>query len=294
MDFKNFLNIPPEFSDFKKSGVVIVPFAFEESTTFGKGAKLGPKAIISASAQVELFDEELEKETYKEIGISTDSDLKPGKDLNKFYLPLSERVEEIISLEKFPIILGGEHTISIGGVYGVAKKYKSFSILHFDAHADLRDSYDGNKFSHASAMRRALEVEGVKNLVSVGIRNISNNPDEGSEFDFYSNNKERIKIFWAKDKESVSIDKIMGGLEKDVYLTFDVDAFDPSIMPSTGTPEPGGLLWQETLNILKRLFKEKNVIAADIVEFSPIKNIPAPDFTIAKLIYKIIGYKSSK
>lgn len=293
-EFNNFLNIPPENSNFDKSKAVIVSFPFEKSTTFGKGTNLGPKAIILASSQVELFDEELEKETYKEVGINTTAEIKPSKVADKFYLPLAEKVKEIVSLNKFPVILGGEHTISVGGILGVNEKYKSFSVLHFDAHADLRDSYEDNKFSHASAMRRVLEQEGVKNLVSVGIRNISNEKSEGSEFDFYKANPERIKIFWAKDKDSLNIEEILNNLEENVYLTFDVDAFDPSIMPSTGTPEPGGLTWQEVFKILKPVFQKKNVIAVDVVELSPIKNMSAPDFMIAKLIYRMIGYKFSK
>ncbi|MCX6722490.1 MAG: agmatinase [Candidatus Staskawiczbacteria bacterium] len=291
MDFKNFLNIPPKYSNLEESKTVIIPFPFENSTSFGKGTKFGPKAIISASSQVELFDEELEKETYKEVGIHTTSEVKPGDSPEKFYLPLTKKVKEIVFSNKFPIILGGEHTISLGGVLGLGEKYKSFSVLHFDAHADLRDSYEGNKFSHASAMRRVLDQKEVKNLVSVGIRNISNNEDEGSEFDFYKGNQERIKIFWAKDKIGLSIEKILENLEENVYLTFDVDAFDPSIMPSTGTPEPGGLLWNEVIEILRQVFLKKNVIAIDIVELSPIKNMPAPDFMIAKMVYKMIGHK---
>lgn len=291
MEYKNFLNIPNENSSLSNSKAVIISFPYEKSTSFGKGTKLGPKAIISASSQVELFDEELEKETYLKVGIHTTPEIKPSNIASKFYLPLTKKVEEVISLNKFPIIIGGEHTISLGGVLGVIKKYKSFSVLHFDAHADLRDSYEGNKFSHASAMRRVLDLKEVKNLVSVGIRNISNNEDEGSEYDFYKKNQKRIKIFWAKDKENLSVKKILDNLEENVYLTFDVDAFDPSIMPSTGTPEPGGMLWHETLEILRQVFWEKNVIAVDVVELSPIKNMPAPDFMIAKMIYKMIGYK---
>lgn len=291
MNFKNFLNIPPERSNFKNSRAVIISFPFEKSTTFGKGTKLGPKAIISASSQVELFDEELEKEIYKRVGVNTTAEIKPSNSPEEFYLPLTDKVKETISLNKFPVILGGEHTISLGGISGAKEKYKSFSVLHFDAHADLRDSYEGNKFSHASAMRRVLELKGVKNLVSLGVRNISNEESEGKEFNFYKKNQKRIKIFWAKDKENWKISDILKNLGKNVYLTFDVDVFDPSIMPSTGTPEPGGLNWQEVLKILKQVFLKKNVIAADIVELSPIKNFSSPDFMIAKLIYKIIGYK---
>lgn len=288
--FKNFLNIEPQYSQLNKSKAVIVPFGYEASTSYKTGTKNGPRAIISASSQVELFDEELEKEVYKEVGVCTVSEpkLKTGKN---FYKPLARKIFELVSLNKFPVVLGGEHTISFGGASGVAKKYKSFSVLHFDAHADLRDTYEGNKFSHACVMRRVQELPEVKNLVQIGIRNISNEKNEGSEFDFYKKNKDKIKIFWARDKEAWDIEYILKNLEKDVYLTFDVDVFDPSIMPSTGTPEPGGLYWNEVLKILKQVFLKKNVIAADFVELCPSKGFPAPDFMVAKLIYKTIGYK---
>lgn len=289
-NFKNFLNIPPQYSQFQKSKTVIVPFGYEASTTYGSGAKYGPGAIISASWQVELFDEELRKQTYSQIGICTVKEPKIRKGYN-FYLSLAEKVSQIISINKFPVILGGEHTISLGGLEGVRKKYKSFSVLHFDAHADLRESYENNKFSHACVMRRAFEFNEIKNLTQVGIRNISNEKSEGSEFDFYKQNSDRIKIFWARDKNNWKIDEILGNLEKNVYLTFDVDVFDSSIMPSTGTPEPGGLNWYEVLHILKQVFAKKNVIAVDVVELSPLKNFVAPDFMIAKLIYRMIGYK---
>lgn len=290
-NYKNFLNIPPKYSNFKKSRAVIVPFGYEASTTYKKGTKLGPKAIISASAQVELFDEELEKETYKKVGIATIPEIKLKNNSQNFYLPLEKKVKKIISLDKFPIILGGEHTITFGGVLGIKEKYKSFSVLHFDAHTDLRNTYNGNKFSHACVMRRVQEFKEVKNLVSLGIRNISNEESEGKEFDFCKKNQRRIKIFLARDKENWKISDILKSLDKNVYLTFDVDVFDPSIMPSTGTPEPGGLNWQETFKILKQVFLKKNVIAVDVVELCPIKNFPASDFMIAKLIYKMIGYK---
>jgi len=288
--FKNFLNIEPQYSCIEKSKAVIVPFGYEASTSYKKGTKNGPRAIISASSQVELFDEELEKEVYKDIGLCTISEPKYKKGSN-FYLSLAEKTTEILASKKFPVILGGEHTITFGGVMGAKKIYKSFSVLHFDAHADLRDTYEGDKLSHACVMRRVSELKEIKSLVQVGIRNISNEKKEGSEFDFYKENQSRIKIFWAKDKEKWDIEKILQSLEKDVYLTFDVDVFDPSIMPSTGTPEPGGLYWQEVSKILKQVFIKKNIIAIDVVELCPIKDFSSPDFMVAKLIYKMIGYK---
>lgn len=284
----NFLGIPAKYSSFKNSKVVVIPFAYEATLSYGKGARFGPRAIILASQEVEWFDEDLENETYK-IGIHTTKNIKPAK--KQAFANLSKKVKEVVFQDKLPVILGGEHTTTYGGLLGVAEKYKDFSILHFDAHSDLRDIYEGNKFSHACVMRRALEIEQVKSIVQVGIRNVSSEATDGREFGFIKNNKNKIKIFWARDKDKWNIKNILKSLGKNVYISFDVDVLDPSIMPSTGTPEPGGLLWYETVNILKQVFKEKNVIGLDVVELSPIKNFVAPDFTIAKLIYKMIGYK---
>jgi agmatinase len=290
MASNNFLNISSQYSSFKNSKAIVVPFPYESSTSYGKGTKFGPDAVISASSQVELFDEEFQEEVYKKIGICTWSVTKHAKS-GKFYLPLVKEIRKIISANKFPIILGGEHSITRGATEALGEKYKTFSVLQFDAHADLRDTYERNKFSHACAMRRVLGQKEIKSLIQVGIRNISNDPKDGSEFDFYKKNQKKIKTFWAKDMSKWKISEILKNLEKNVYLTFDVDVFDPGIMPSTGTPEPGGINWYQALEILKEVFCQKNVIGCDIVELSPIKNLSAPDFMIAKLIYKMIGYK---
>ncbi len=292
MTSNNFLNIPTKYSDYKNSKAAVIPFPYEVSTSYGKGTKFGPDAIISASSQVELFDEEFKEEVYKKIGICTLPKIKyTNGNSDKFYLPLVKEIKKINFLNKFPIVLGGEHSITLGAVLSVKEKYKSFSVLQFDAHSDLRDSYEKNKFSHACVMRRILEQNAVKNLVQIGIRNISNDQKDGSEFDFYKKNQNKIKIFWAKDCLKWKIKEIIKNLENNVYLTFDVDVFDPSIMPSTGTPEPGGINWYQALEIIKEVFRQKNVIACDLVELSPIKKFFAPDFLVAKLIYKIIGYK---
>jgi agmatinase len=299
-NYHNFLNIPLKYSGFKKAKVVIVPFPYEKTATWGKGTKFGPKAIINASFALEFFDEELKAETYKKVGIHTagEINLMPiqhsvmrGKTKN-FYLPLVKKLKEIIAVNKFPIILGGEHSITLESILGLTERYKSFSVLHFDAHSDLRDNYDGKKFSHACIMRRILEQKEVKNLVQVGIRNISNDQKEGREFDFYQKNKNRIKIFWAWEMKKWKIAEIVKSLkEKNVFISFDVDVFDSGIMPSTGTPEPGGIDFYQALDILKRVFWQKNVIGCDILELAPIKDFPAPDFMTAKLVYKMIGYK---
>ncbi len=265
--------------------VVIVPFGLEKTVSYGGGTKNGPKEIIKASHQVELFDEELKKEPYKKIGIKT---LKPfviKKNIKSALDQLSKINEEIISNKKFPLIFGGEHSLTPGSIRPFTKKYNEIIVLHFDAHADLRESYNGEKFSHASAIKRCLDFKNIK-IVSFGIRNLSQ-----AEMNFYEKNKGRIKIFWSKDKSVWNLKKIEKLFKnKNVYITFDVDSFDASIMPATGTPEPGGLLWEEVLPIIKKVCKISNIVGADINELAPIKNFNSYNFLIAKLAYKILAY----
>ena len=215
--------------------VVIVPFGLEKTVSYGGGTARGPQEIIKASHQVELFDEEFDNEPYKEIGIKTLKPIAIKKKLKSALDQLSEINEKIITKNKFPMVFGGEHSITIGSLKPFLKKYKSVILLHFDAHADLRDSYNGEKYSHASAIRRCLDYKNVK-VVSFGVRNLSKN-----EMDFYKKNKGRIKIFWGKDKKNWNLKKLENIFKnKNVYITFDVDSFDSSIMAATGTPEPGG------------------------------------------------------
>ena len=280
---KGFLGIDAELN--KSPRVIVVPFGLEKTVSYGGGTKNGPKEIIKASHQVELFDEELNKEPYKEIGIKT---LKPFFIKNKIKSALdqlSKINEDILSSNKFPLVLGGEHSITPGSIKPFAKKYDEITLLHFDAHADLRESYQGEKFSHASAIKRCLDYKNLK-VVSFGIRNLSK-----KEMDFYNNNRDRIEIFWGKDKQSWDLsllDKFFKN--KNVYITFDVDGFDASIMPATGTPEPGGMLWEDVLPIIKKVCKISNVVGADINELAPIKNFESYNFLVAKLAYKIISY----
>ena len=284
MAVKNFLDIPNV--SFKEAQVIIVPFGFEATTTYGLGSKKGPVAIINASSQVEFFDEELWQETYKKIKINTWKSLKVPKSFAAVDKKISYIIDKILREKKLPIILGGEHSVTPFIVKEFKKFYPSFSVLQFDAHADLRDGYLGQKYSHAAAMRRSLDNSGI-DLVQVGIRNISN---ENDELNFWKKNQKRIKTFWAKDMADWKIDEIVNSLGKNVYLTFDVDAFDSSLMPSTGTPEPGGLNWYQATEILKAVGAKKKIIGADVVELAPIKGFSAPDFLATKLVYKIIGY----
>ena len=279
-----FLGIDNKFN-FKEK-VVIVPFGLEKTVSYGGGTKNGPKEIIKASHQVELYDEELACEPYKKIGIKTLKPFKIDKDIKKALNKMSKINQEILGKKLFSMTLGGEHSITPGCIAPFARKYKNICLLHFDAHADLRESYNGDKFSHASAIKRCLDYKNVS-VISFGIRNISK-----EEITFLKKNSSRIKIFWAKDKSKWNLNNFKKLIKnKTVYLTFDVDGLDSSIMPATGTPEPGGLLWDETLNIIKIAAKNSNIIGADINELSPIKGFNSYNFLVAKLAYKILTYK---
>ena len=265
--------------------VIVVPFGLEKTVSYGSGTKNGPKEIIKASHQVELFDEELNKEPYKEIGIKTIKPFAIKKKIEDALDQLAAINKEILSKNKFPLIFGGEHSITPGSLKPFVNKYNQITLLHFDAHADLRETYQGEKFSHASAIKRCLDFKNV-NVVSFGVRNLSQ-----PEMDFYNINRDRIEIFWGKDKKNwdlSQLDKFFK--DKTVYITFDVDGFDASIMPATGTPEPGGLLWEEVLPIIKKVCEISNIVGADINELAPIKNFNSYNFLVAKLAYKILSY----
>ena len=279
-----FLGIDNKFN--VKEKVVVVPFGLEKTVSYGGGTKNGPKEIIKASHQVELYDEELNCEPYKKIGIKTLKPFKIEKNIKIALNKMSKINQEILEKKLFPMTFGGEHSITSGCIAPFTKKFKDICLLHFDAHADLRESYNGEKFSHASAIKRCLDYPNVS-VISFGIRNISK-----SEITFLKKNSSRITIFWAKDKSKWDFNKFKKLINnKTVYLTFDVDGFDSSIMPATGTPEPGGLLWDETLDIIRIAAKNSKIVGADINELSPIKGFNSYNFLVAKLAYKILSYK---
>ena len=281
---KGFLGVDNNFNF--KAKAIVIPFGLEKTVSYGSGTKNGPKEIIKASHQVELYDEELNCEPYKKIGIKTLKPFKIDKNIVKALKQISKINEENLKKKIFPLVLGGEHTITPGCIAPFAKKYDKLCLLHFDAHADLRESYNGNQFSHASAIRRCLDHKNIS-VISFGIRNISS-----SEIYFLNKNSSRIKIFWSKNKKKWDLKKFKKLIKnKTVYLTFDVDGLDSSVMPATGTPEPGGLFWDETLNIIKIAFKNSNIVGADINELSPIKGFDSYNFLVAKLAYKILSYK---
>lgn len=285
---EGFLGLETNFT-YETSQVVIVPFGLEASVSYGGGTKGGPQAILKASHQVELFDDELWCEPYKKFIMCTLQEPKVSGRLNLEIDKLELYIQRILNDGKFPFTIGGEHSITIGTIKPFARKYQDLVILHFDAHADLRDSYDNKKNSHACALRRCLDFEHIK-LVSYGIRNIS-----ASEIPFLEENSKRIKINWARNKKDWNLEEDLEWFRgKNVYLTFDVDGFDASVMPATGTPEPGGLFWDDVLPIIKAVNEVGNIVGADINELAPHKHLHSCDFLAAKLMYKILAYKFSK
>ena len=271
-----------KFTSFEKAKVVILPVPYGKTVTYRKGTENGPEAILEASDNLELFDEELGKETCL-IGINTAPLLKVNDaSPEDMMASVEEKTSDIYKQDKMPVIIGGEHTLTIGAARAAKTKFKDLSILYFDAHCDLRNEYAGNKYSHACVARRLLEIAPV---IEVGVRSLSK-----EENDFASS--EDIKIIKMFDmlKGKDWLGAIKKELSKNIYISIDLDVFDPSIMPSVGSPEPGGIQWYEFLKAMREIIAHKNVVGLDVVELCPVKGILWPDFTAAKLIYKILGY----
>jgi agmatinase len=282
----NFGSFSDEYSNFKRSKIVLVPVPYDNTTTYKKGTAYGPSAIIDASTYMEAFDEELNQETFKN-GIHTMAELAV-KDLSseEMVIKVKEAVAELIKAGKFPVVLGGEHSVSIGAVSAVKENYEDLSVLYLDAHCDLRDEFKGSRLNHGCAARRISEFAPV---VEVGIRSLSK-----EEKDFLGNlgpntKVEVISVYDILD-DALWIDRVGRSLSKNVYISIDLDVFDPSIMPAVGTPEPGGIGWYQFLELLYSVIMEKNIVGMDIVELCPIKDQPAPDFFTAKLLYRLLGY----
>lgn len=274
----NFLGL--EGQNYNKARVVVFPVPYSSTTYWKSGTKDGPRAIIEASRHLELYDHETKRDLAK-IGIFTLDELEPSKaSPEETIARIKKVVAHIIKDKKFPIMLGGEHSITNGGVQAFYDKYgKDFSVLQIDAHTDSRYEFEGTKWHHACVMRRTREL-GVQ-VTQVGIRSSSEEEQEYFK-------KEKINtIFYAPD---ILIGKIVSTLKKRVYITFDLDALDTSIMPSTGTPEPGGIGWYDVLALLKAVGRKRKIIGADVVELCPIPGLHAPDFLAAKLVYKLIQY----
>ena len=281
----NFGGIEEEnFSNFESARVLVFPVAYEGTVSFGTGTEEGAMAIVDASRNMELYDEETDAEVYK-IGIHTLEEFKPRETPEEMMNALYERTKEILKSDKFLCMLGGEHSVSAPVIRAHAEKFHNLSILQIDAHADLRDTYDGTPHSHASIMARVVKDLRIPS-VQVGIRSISaeeaRSLSEGLP----------TKIFWAKDVVGRTdwIDDAVNTLTENVYLTIDIDGLDPSLVPTTGTPEPGGLGWYETLALIRKLAERRRVVGMDLVEYSYFENQDAPAFLCAKLVYKSLAY----
>ena len=262
---------------YKEASIVILPVPFEKTTTYIKGAFKGPEAILEASKNLELYDEEL-KLTPK-LSIFTD-EIKIKDNQEDMVKEIENKSVKYLKDNKFVLMLGGEHTISLGLIKALKNKHKDFTVLQLDAHSDLRNEYDFEKYHHATIMKRIYDLK--IPMVQVGIRSLS---EEEALFI----KKENINTFYIND---FNIKKIISSIKtKDIYITIDLDCLDPSIMPSVGTPEPNGLLWNQIISLLKEISIKKNIISADIVELSPIENLEHPNFTAAKLVYKLLSYK---
>ena len=264
---------------------VVIPFGLEASVSYGGGTGSGPAAILAASHQLELYDDELECEPYLRYGVAAVREPAIAKPVEAALAQLQGLVEAALDAGKFPLVLGGEHSLTVAPVRALAARHKDLAVLQLDAHADLRDGYQGERFSHAAAMRRVLDSLNVS-LVSVGIRAISR-----EEVEFYQANRDRITIHWAKDRARWNLDAMLAPLKgRPVYLTFDIDALDASVMPATGTPTPGGLSYGAALEIVRRACGAGNVVGADLVELAPIEGLHACDYTAAAIAYKMLSY----
>ena len=269
---------------------IVIPFGLEASVSYGGGTAAGPAAILQASQQLELYDEELGCEPYRGWGVAALPEPAIASGLEAALDQLAGTVEGVLAEGKFPFVLGGEHSLTPGALRPIAARNPGLVVLQLDAHADLRDGYHGERYSHASAMRRVLDLPDVS-IVSVGIRAIST-----EEVAFYEANRDRIAIHWAKDQARWDIEEIVSPLRgRPVYVTFDIDALDSAVMPATGTPTPGGLGYWQALGIVRRACEAAGrVVGADLVEFAPIAGLHAFDYTAAALAYKLLAYALGK
>jgi agmatinase len=266
--------------NYAESGIIILPVPYDETSTWMKGADKGPEAILEASVNLEFYDVETSSEAHL-AGIHTADPVLEKSTPEKLVNGVHNRVLSLLIDNKFPVIIGGNHTISIGSIKAFSEYYSNLSVLQLDAHADLRQEYEGSAFNHACVMARAREFA---SIVQVGIRSMSLSelPYSESERIFYSH-----ELYYDKSLYSKAIEK----LTENVYITIDLDVFDPSIMPSTGTPEPGGPQYLELLHFMRDVIRRKNVVGFDVVELCPSKTNKSPDFIAAKMIYQLLSYK---
>jgi len=273
-----------EYSSFNNAQIIIWPVSYEGTVSYGTGTGEGAMAIVDASRNMELYEEETDSEVYK-LGIHTLEEFKPLDTPEAMMDGLYERTKELLESDKFICMLGGEHSVSAPVIKAHAEKYPGLSVLQIDAHADLRDTYDGTPHSHASIMARVVKDLRIPS-VQVGIRSISGEEAKALKDGLPT------KIFWARDVVGRTdwIDEAVSSLTDQVYLTIDIDGLDPSLVATTGTPEPGGLGWYETLALIRRIAEKKKIVGMDLVEYSYAENYDSPAFLCAKLVYKSLAY----
>lgn len=280
MKTKTYAGIPDEYAKLETSKIVLIPVPYDGTSTWQKGADKGPEAFLEASENMELYDIETDSEVYKN-GIYLGAPVTLNATPEAMADAVQQETKKYIKKNKFVTIIGGEHSISVGTIRAFNEVYQNLTVLHIDAHADLRQSYEGSTCNHACALYEASQNT---NLIQVGIRSMDEQEKSVMDFD---------KTYFAHEMTTDDswMDSAIDQMTDNVFITFDLDAFDPSILPSTGTPEPGGLFWYETLEFLKEVFKEKNVVGFDIVELCPNGNEKSSDFLAAKLYYKMLSYK---
>lgn len=280
MNKRTFADIPQEFAKLEQSEIVLIPVEYDGTSTGDKGADKGPQAFLNASKKLELYDIETDSEVYKK-GIHLCKPLSVFSSPKGMVSKVYNHVNKYLELNKFVTMIGGEHSISIGAIRAFNKHFENLTVLQIDAHADLRPSYNGSQYNHACAVHEASKTT---NLIQVGIRSM-----DISEKEFMK--KEHVYFTGDILNDQYWIENAVNQMTNNVYITFDLDAFDPSIMPSTGTPEPGGLLWEQSLDFLDIVFESKNVVGFDIVELCPNIFDKSPDYLAVKLYYKMLSYK---
>jgi len=284
-EWPNFLGLTDEDARYDDARGVVVPVPYERTVSYGGGTANGPRAILEASAYVELYDEVLREEPYRTGGIHTAPAVEASSQSPEAFIDRLERVAaDLIADDKFPLFLGGEHALSTGPIRAARAAFADLSVLQLDAHADLRDAYQGSPWSHACVMRRVFDL-GVP-AVPVGIRAVAVEEAEFIE-------EQDFPVFWSHRLAHGDewMETALQALTDTVYVTFDVDYFDPSLMPSTGTPEPGGGGWHDSMTFLAKVFREKRVVGMDVVELAPIAGLASPDFVAARLVHRCLGYR---
>lgn len=278
MNKNTYAGIPDKYARLDQAQVVLIPVPYDGTSTWQKGADKGPEAFLDASENMELFDIETRSEVYKK-GVYLAPPVSEKSSPEKMVEAVYKTTRNYLQQDKFVTLVGGEHSISIGSIRAFNENFPDLTVVQLDAHADLRPEYEGSACNHACALYQASKTT---NLIQVGIRSM-----DSKELEHMDENR----VYFAHELYEQWMDDAIGQMTPNVFITIDLDAFDPSILPSTGTPEPGGLFWYETLEFLKMIFKKKNVVGFDIVELCPNPQEKSSDFLAAKLYYKMLSYK---